>query len=82
MNHNLHRFDTAQLGERDGVSIGACCTGDCSQGRDCPERIEYAGEEPYSTISMVLSVVIVTALCLLVWYISPELRALVSIIKN
>ena len=35
---NLHRIDTSQMGQRDGVSVGACCTGDCSQGRDCPER--------------------------------------------
>lgn len=78
----MRRVDTSQLGERDGVSVGGCCNHECNEGRDCPERIEYAGDEPYSTISLVLSVVIVSALCLLVWYISPELRALVSIIKN
>ena len=84
---NLHRVDISQLGKRDGVSVGDCCHCDvadfnCNQGRDCPERIEYAGEEPYSALSLVWAVAVVGALCLLVWYISPELRALVSIIKN
>lgn len=78
----MRRVDTSQLGERDGVSVGGCCNHECNEGRDCPERIDFAGDEPYSTLSLVLSVVIVTALCLLVWYISPELRALVSIIRN
>ena len=71
---NLHRVDAGQLGD--------CCNHECDEGRTCPERIEFAGEEPYTALSLVLSVAVVGAMCLLVWYISPELRALVSIIKN
>lgn len=33
--YRLHRVDTAQLGKRDGVSMG-----------DCRQPIEYAGPEP------------------------------------
>lgn len=32
----VHRVDASQLGHRDGVSVGGCCTADCNQGRDCP----------------------------------------------
>ena len=58
MNHNLHRVDTAQLGERDGVSVGGCCTHECSQGRDCPER--ESGEMP-----LIDSVLLWVACCVL-----------------
>jgi hypothetical protein len=73
----LHRVDSSQLGQRDGVSVGGCCT---SESRDPDPRIEYAGDEPYSATSLALTVAIVAGLGLLVWNISPELRALVSII--
>ena len=33
----LHIVDTETLRKDDGVSVGACCNGDCNQGRDCPE---------------------------------------------
>ena len=75
-----HHVDTSQLGERDGVSVGGCCTHECNEGRDCPQRIEYAGDEPYTATSLAVAAVIVGALFLLVWNISPELRGLVSII--
>jgi hypothetical protein len=76
----MNRVDTSQLGERDGVSVGGCCSHECNEGRDCPQRIEYAGDEPYTATSLAIAAVIVGALCLLVWKISPELRGLVSII--
>ena len=34
----LHRVDSTQLTERDGVAVGACCNQDCSQGDTCPQR--------------------------------------------
>jgi len=60
---SLHRVDTSQLGERDGASIGACCTGDCSQGRDCPER-ESGEMSPLMTVLLyvVCAVVLLAAL--------------------
>ena len=67
---NLHRVDTSQLGERDGVSIGACCTGDCSQGRDCPER-ESGELSPLTTV--VLYLVVAVLLVAALFATAPEL---------
>jgi hypothetical protein len=75
---NLHRVDTSQLAPDDGVSVGGCCSGDCNEGRDCP--VQYAGDEPYSALSMVVAIALVCALAVVVWYATPELRGLVSII--
>lgn len=76
------RINTKTMAVDDGVSVGGCCTHECNEGRDCQQRIEFAGEEPYSVLSIVLSAAVIGALCLLVWHISPELRGLVSIIKH
>jgi hypothetical protein len=37
----LHRVDTSQLGDRDGVSVGGCCNHDCREGRDCPNDADF-----------------------------------------
>jgi hypothetical protein len=76
----LHRVDTSQLAHDDGVSVGGCCNHDCDEGRKCPNRIEFAGPEPYSLNSLLVAVLIVAALCLLVLSLSPELRGLLSLI--
>ena len=54
----LPHVDYSKVGRRDGVSVGACCTGDCNQGRDCPEREE--GEMP-----LIDSVLLWVACCVL-----------------
>ena len=45
---NLHRVDTSQLDERDGVSVGGCCSHECNEGRDCPAR-EFDDSAPLMT---------------------------------
>jgi hypothetical protein len=79
---SLHRVDTSQMSQRDGVSVGGCCTHECNEGRDCPQRIEFAGGEPYSASSLALAVAVVGVLGLVLWHISPELRGLIYIITN
>lgn len=74
---NLHRVDTSQLANDDGVSVGGCCTHDCNEGRNCPNREEG---DPYSGGALLIAVLIVAALCLLVLSLSPELRGLISIV--
>jgi hypothetical protein len=37
----LHRVETSQLGNRDGVSVGGCCNHDCREGRDCPNDADF-----------------------------------------
>lgn len=42
----LHRVDTAQLGQRDGVAVGACCIhDDCNRGRTCPQRLQQPARQ-------------------------------------
>lgn len=54
----VHRVDTSQLGRRDGVSVGGCCTNDCNQGRDCP-RADDRGME------MLAGYIVMVCVCLL-----------------
>jgi hypothetical protein len=54
----LHRVDTSQLGERDGVSVGGCCTHECNEGRDCPER-EFDGDAPLMTMLDLFAIVFI-----------------------
>lgn len=54
----LHRVDASQLGCRDGVSVGGCCTHDCNQGRDCP-RADDRGME------MLAGYIVMVCVCLL-----------------
>lgn len=67
---NLHRVDASQLGQRDGVPVGACCTGDCSQGRDCPER-ESGELSPLATVVLYLFVAVLLVAAL--FATAPEL---------
>jgi hypothetical protein len=63
----LHRVDTSQLGERDGVSVGGCCNHDCNEGRDCPQR------DPVQDVSRFVTVLFVIAICVVAF--SPEIAA-------
>jgi len=77
---NLHRVDTAQLGHDDGVSVSGCCTHDCNEGRDCPQRIEFAGSEPVDWPSVAIVALILTVICVAAF--SPEIAAFVYKISN
>ena len=54
----LHIVDTENMGERDGVSVGGCCTGDCNQGRDCPVR-EFDDDAPLMTMLELFAIVLI-----------------------
>jgi hypothetical protein len=63
----LHRVDTSQLGDRDGVSVGGCCNHDCREGRDCPndadfyadiERLKNAGRAAACIAGVILVLVV------------------------
>jgi hypothetical protein len=77
---NLHRVDTAQLGHDDGVSVGGCCTHECNEGRDCPQRIEFAGGEPVDWPFVAIVALILTVICVAAF--SPEIAAFVYKISN
>ena len=59
----MHRVDTSQMGERDGVSVGGCCHCDvsdfnCNQGRDCPKR-EFDDSAPLMTMLELFAIVLI-----------------------
>ena len=49
----------------------SCCSHSCDEGRTCPRRIEYAGDEPRDYFSIAIVVVLLTLIASIVF--SPEI---------
>jgi hypothetical protein len=73
---NLHR-PVSEQAQEDAEQMEAI-----RKWRESQQAIEFAGEEPFTVPTLVLAAFAAGAFFLLVWHLSPELRALVSIIKN
>lgn len=71
---NLHR-PVSEQAQEDAEQMEAL-----RKWRESHQPVEFAGPEPYSMGSLFIAVLIVAALCLLVYSISPELRGLISIV--
>ena len=69
--HRTHRVDTHDLGVDDGVSVGGCCSHFCEEGRSCPQRVEYAGNEPRDYFSIAIIAVLLLSIASIVF--SPEI---------
>jgi hypothetical protein len=53
---------------------------ECNQGRDCPQRIEYADSEPMDWLAVSVVALILTVICVAAF--SPEIAAFVYKISN
>ena len=59
---DLHRVDTSQLGQRDGVSVGACRT-DLPVDFAGPEPREFDTDEPLMTLTELFVIVLIVGAC-------------------
>jgi hypothetical protein len=72
----FHQVDTSTMSNDDGVSVGACCTGDCNQGRDCvnlPPREPWSIQDAVWFVSILLAGwSIILGLSWAVWFLIKE----------
>lgn len=58
----LHRVDSSQMGQRDGVSVGACRT-DLPVDFAGPEPVEYDENAPLMTLTELFVIVLIVGAC-------------------
>lgn len=72
------RINTKTMAVDDGVSVGGCCTHDCNEGRDCPDRAEaYESSPRWPHVIVALLVAILAAIA-----ITPEIAGLLSALNH